>query len=47
VSTYLEVLDLAAANGVLDPVVRELSVDALLNHWTADDPRWDLLPVAA
>jgi orotate phosphoribosyltransferase len=47
VSTYLEVLDLAADNGVLDPVVRELSVDALLNHWTADDPRWDLLPVAA
>ena len=47
VSTYLQVLDLAAANGLLDAVVHELSVDALVNHWTADDPRWDLLPVAA
>jgi orotate phosphoribosyltransferase len=47
VSTYLQVLDLAAANGLLDAVVHELSVDALVNRWTADDPRWDLLPVAA
>jgi orotate phosphoribosyltransferase len=47
VSTYLEVLDLAAANGVLDPAVHHLSVDALVNHWTEDDPRWDLLPMAA
>ena len=47
VSTYLEVLDLATANGVLDPAVHELSVDAILNHWADDDPRWDLLPVAA
>ena len=47
VSTYLQVLDLAAANGVLDPAVHDLSVDAILNHWTEDDPRWDLLPVAA
>ena len=47
VSTYLEVLDLAAANGVLDPTVHELSVDAILNRWTDDDPRWDLLPLAA
>jgi orotate phosphoribosyltransferase len=47
VSTYLEVLDLAAANGVLDPAVHQLSVDALVNRWDANDPRWDLLPVAA
>jgi hypoxanthine phosphoribosyltransferase len=44
VSTYLEVLDLAAANGILDPAVHALSVDAIVNHWTDDDPRWDLLP---
>jgi orotate phosphoribosyltransferase len=47
VSTYLRVLDVAAANGVLDPAVHELSVDAIVNHWTEDDPRWDLLPAAA
>jgi orotate phosphoribosyltransferase len=47
VSTYLEVLDLAKANGLLDPVVHELSVDAVVNRWTEDDPRWDLLPAAA
>jgi orotate phosphoribosyltransferase len=47
VSTYLEVLDLAAARGVLDPAVHDLSVDALVNHWSDDDPRWDLLPLAA
>ena len=47
VATYLEVLDLAAANGLLDPGMHALSVDALVNHWTADDPRWDLLPEAA
>jgi orotate phosphoribosyltransferase len=47
VGTYLQVLTLAAANGVLDPTVHELSVDAIVNHWTDDDPRWDLLPEAA
>jgi orotate phosphoribosyltransferase len=47
VSTYLEVLDLAAANGVLDPAVHTLSVDAIVNRWTEDDPRWDLLAMAA
>jgi orotate phosphoribosyltransferase len=47
VATYLEVLSHAAANGVLDPAVHALSVDALVNHWTDDDPRWDLLPLAA
>jgi orotate phosphoribosyltransferase len=47
VSTYLEVLSLATANGLLDSAVHELSVDALVNHWTDDDPRWELLPLAA
>jgi orotate phosphoribosyltransferase len=47
VSTYLEVLELAATNGVLDPTVHELSVDAVVNRWTEDDPRWDLLAAAA
>jgi orotate phosphoribosyltransferase len=47
VSTYLEVLDLAEANGVLDPAVHKLSVDAVVNRWADDDPRWDLLPIAA
>jgi orotate phosphoribosyltransferase len=47
VSTYLEVLELATANGVLDPAVRALSVDAVVNRWAEDDPRWDLLPAAA
>jgi orotate phosphoribosyltransferase len=47
VSTYLEVLELATANGLLDPAVHRLSVDALVNRWTGDDPRWDLLPAAA
>ena len=47
ISTYTQVLDLATANGVLDPTVHRLSVDALVNHWAADDPRWDLLPAAA
>lgn len=43
VSTYLELLAIAAANGVLSTAVHELAVDAILNHWTDDDPRWDLL----
>ena len=47
VTTYLEVLRHAAAAGVLDSVVHELTVDAMLNRWTDDDPRWDLLPAAA
>jgi orotate phosphoribosyltransferase len=47
VSTYLQVLSLATANGLLDSTVHELSVDALVNRWTDDDPRWDLLPAAA
>jgi orotate phosphoribosyltransferase len=47
VSTYLQVLELATANGLLDPVVHELSVDAVVNHWADDDSRWEFLPLAA
>ena len=47
VSTYFEVLDLATRNGLLDPAVHELSVDALVHRWSDDDPRWALLPAAA
>ena len=47
ISTYLGVLAAAAANGSLDPHVRDLAVDALVNRWTDGDPRWDLLPQAA
>ena len=46
-STYLEVLRLAAANSVLDAGVHQLTVDAIVNRWTEDDPRWDQLPMAA
>jgi len=27
--------------------ITRLSVDAIVNHWADDDPRWDLLPLAA
>ena len=47
VSTYLEVLDRATANGLLDPALHTLTVDAIVNKWNDDDARWDLLPVAA
>jgi hypothetical protein len=47
VSTYLQILDLAVATGVLDSAVHELSVDAILNRWTENDPRWDRLAAAA
>ena len=47
VSSYLQVLDLAAAEGLLDATVHALTVDASINHWADDDPRWDLLPLAA
>jgi orotate phosphoribosyltransferase len=47
VSTYLQVLDLALAGGLLDPALHKLTVDAIVNRWTDDDPRWDLLPVTA
>jgi orotate phosphoribosyltransferase len=43
VTTYLEALSIATANGLLDPAVHDLTVDALLNRWAEDDPRWKLL----
>jgi orotate phosphoribosyltransferase len=47
VATYLEVLDLATAHGLLDNNVHELTVDALVNRWSNDDPRWAQLAQAA
>jgi orotate phosphoribosyltransferase len=47
VGTYLQVLSIATAKGLLDPAVHKLSVDAILNRWAEDDPRWDLLPMSA
>ena len=47
VSTYLEILDLATANDLLDPALHDLTVDAIVHHWSERDPRWDLLPLAA
>jgi orotate phosphoribosyltransferase len=45
VSTYLEVLEVATDNGLLDPDLHALTVDAIVNRWADDDPRWDQLPV--
>jgi len=47
VTTYLGLLDLAMANDMLDAAVHDMTVDALVNHWSKDDPRWNLLPGAA
>jgi len=47
VATYLEVLDAATEAGILDPATHRLAVNALVNHWTDDDPRWSLLDHAA
>jgi orotate phosphoribosyltransferase len=47
VSSYLEVLDLATDAGLIDPALHELSVDAIVNRWAEDDPRWSLLPQAS
>lgn len=47
VASYLQILDLATAHGILEPAVHDLSVDAILHHWADDDPRWDLLPAAS
>jgi orotate phosphoribosyltransferase len=43
VATYLDVLAAATDAGVLDPGVHQLAVDALVNRWPDDDPRWSLL----
>lgn len=42
VTTYLQVLDVATSHGLLDASVHDLTVDALINQWANDDPRWDL-----
>jgi orotate phosphoribosyltransferase len=47
VSTYLQVLELATASGLLDPTLHKLTVDAMVNRWSDDDPRWNLMPVTA
>lgn len=47
VATYLQVLAAATDHGILDPAVHRLAVDALVNHWSEDDPRWTLLAHAA
>jgi orotate phosphoribosyltransferase len=47
VATYLDVLDAATEHGVLDPATHRLAVDALVNHWSNDDPRWAVLNQAA
>jgi orotate phosphoribosyltransferase len=47
VSTYLQVLELAAASGLLDATLHKLTVDAMVNRWSDDDPRWNLMPVTA
>ena len=47
VATYRQVLTAAADQGVLDPAVQRLAVDALVNHWSDDDPRWHLFETAA
>jgi len=39
VSTYPQVLDLATASGLLDPALKKLTVDAIVNRWTDNDPR--------
>jgi orotate phosphoribosyltransferase len=47
VATYLQVLDLAAADGILAQSVLTLSVDAIVNGWSEEDPRWELLAEGA
>ena len=47
VTTYMEVLALATDNGLLEPASHELIVDAIENRWADDDPRWELLDMAA
>jgi orotate phosphoribosyltransferase len=47
VSTYLQVLELATDNGLLDAALKQLTVDAIVGRWTDNDPRWDLLPVTS
>ncbi|MER7246975.1 phosphoribosyltransferase family protein [Kribbella sp. NPDC000426] len=46
VATYLQVLTAATEQGMLDPKLHELAVDALIHHWPDNDPRWTLLNTA-
>jgi orotate phosphoribosyltransferase len=43
ITTYLQLLAAATEIGVLDQSTHDLAVDALVNHWSDDDPRWMLL----
>jgi orotate phosphoribosyltransferase len=43
IATYLQVLEAATERGVLDPAVHQLAVDALVNMWSDNDPRWSIL----
>ncbi|MFI6831709.1 phosphoribosyltransferase family protein [Kribbella sp. NPDC050241] len=43
VATYLQVLDSTTDLGILQPAIHDLAVDALINHWPDQDPRWSLL----
>ncbi|GAA3644025.1 orotate phosphoribosyltransferase [Microlunatus ginsengisoli] len=49
ITSYLTLLDAATDQGVLNPTTHDLAVDALLNNWNDDDPRWQYLdhPAAA
>lgn len=47
VGTCLQVLEPPTAGSVLDPALKKLTVDAIVNQRTDGDPRWDLLPVTA
>jgi orotate phosphoribosyltransferase len=40
ISGYLDLLAAAADNGALDPITYQLAVDAIVNRWNDDDPRW-------
>ena len=43
ITTYRQLLDAATSAGVLDDTTHQLAIDALVNHWADDDPRWALL----
>ena len=47
VTTYMKILALATANGLIDPAIHELIVDAIVNRWADDDPRWACYDIAA
>jgi orotate phosphoribosyltransferase len=47
IATYLDILTAATNAGILDPTTHQLAVDALINHWPNNDPRWTLLDHAA